>query len=57
MKEQKISKWDNLQIGHIPNEVDQISRMKNILIVSYISGNGVEESNIINKNLYNRWHK
>ena len=56
MKEHKIGKWDNLQVGHIPNEFEQIERVKNILISNHISGR-VEESNIINKNLYRKGKK
>ena len=54
MKECKLEKWDNLRIGNIPNEVDQIKRMEGILISNHISANGTEDSNTIKKNLYNR---
>ncbi len=54
MKEHKLGKWENLRVGHIPNECEQIGRMKNILVASHISGTGVEDTNTIKRNLYNR---
>lgn len=50
----ELGKWDNLQIGHIHDELEQIERANSIVLAHYISGINQEEINTIRKNLGRR---
>lgn len=50
----ELGPWDNLQVGHIPNEDKHLQSVRGVIEASTISGMNVDEVNLIKKNLYNR---